>query len=190
MYARPIHRTAWAPIARSGLDQVHCKPLSAPPSSGISETSTSRTWGGLRAALRQAAYRRSIARTASDWAAALWQSRTWRASRVRSPPHGGPLFLGCEKHPETAGTLDRLARVVNITTLKDGYAVLLAVVAWSAAPGHGAGAKATAAGSRAVARRGTFGTQTIGFLRLAILRPQKGGDVMIPTRICHQGLSR
>jgi hypothetical protein len=31
MYARLIHRTAWAPIARSGLDQVHCKPLSAPP---------------------------------------------------------------------------------------------------------------------------------------------------------------
>jgi hypothetical protein len=95
-----------------------------PASSGISETSTSRIWGGLRAALRQAAYRRSIARTASGWAATLWQSRTWRASRVRSPPQGGPLFLSCDKHPETAGALDRLARVVNITNLKDGYAVL------------------------------------------------------------------
>ena len=36
-------------------------------------------------------------------------------------------FLGCEKHPEAAGTLDRLARVVNIPILKDDYDVLRAI---------------------------------------------------------------
>ena len=46
--------------------------------------------------------------------------------------------------------------------------MLLAVVAFPAAPGRGAGAKVTAAGSHAVARRMTFGTQTVGFLKLAI----------------------
>ena len=55
--------------------------------------------------------------------------------------------------------------------------MLLAVVAWSAALGRGAGAKVSAAGFHAVARRMAFGTQTVGFLRLAILRPLKGGGV-------------
>ena len=46
--------------------------------------------------------------------------------------------------------------------------MLLAVVAWSAAPGRGAGVKVSTAGSHAVAWRVTLGTQTIGFLKLAI----------------------
>ena len=46
--------------------------------------------------------------------------------------------------------------------------MLLAVVAWPAAHGRGARAKMTAAGSHAVAWRVTFGTETIGFLKLAI----------------------
>ena len=66
------------------------------------------------------------------------------------------------------GPLDRLARVVNIPTLVDDCDVLLAVVAWPAAPGRGAGAKVSTAGSHAVAWRMTFGTQTVGFLKLAI----------------------
>ena len=68
--------------------------------------------------------------------------------------------------------------------------MLFAVVAWPAAHGRGAQAKLTAAGSHAVAWRVTFGTQMVGFLELAILRPLKGGEVMIPSRIRHQGLSR
>ena len=46
--------------------------------------------------------------------------------------------------------------------------MLLAVVAFPAAHGRGAGAKVTAAGSHAVAWRVTFGTETVGFLELAI----------------------
>ena len=68
--------------------------------------------------------------------------------------------------------------------------MLFAVVAWPAAHGRGAGAKVTIAGSHAVAWRVTFGTQMVGFLELAILRRLKGGEVMIPGRIRHQGLSR
>jgi hypothetical protein len=49
--------------------------------------------------------------------------------------------------------LKRLARVVNIPTLMDDCEVLLAVVASPAAHGRGAGAKVTATGSNAVARR-------------------------------------
>src|SRR5215216_2277144 len=49
----------------------------------------------------------------------------------------------------------------------DDHDVLLTVVAWPQAPGRGAGAKVTAAGSHAVARRVTFGTKTVGFLELA-----------------------
>jgi GNAT superfamily N-acetyltransferase len=80
-------------------------------------------------------------------------------------------FLGCEKHPEAAGTqgpLDRLARVVRIPTLTYDYYVLLAVVAWPAAHGRGVGAKLIAAGSHAVAWRVAFGAETVGFLKLAI----------------------
>jgi hypothetical protein len=55
--------------------------------------------------------------------------------------------------------------------------VLFAVVARPAAHGRGARAKLTAAGSHAVARRVTFGTQTVGFLKLAILRPLKGAGL-------------
>jgi len=50
----------------------------------------------------------------------------------------------------------------------DDYDVLLAVVAWPAAHGRGAGAKVSTAGSHAVAWRVTLGTQTVGFLKLAI----------------------
>ena len=53
-------------------------------------------------------------------------------------------------------------------TLMDDYDMLLAVVAWSAADGRGAGAKVTAAGPHAVALRMAFGTQTVGFLKPAI----------------------
>jgi hypothetical protein len=49
--------------------------------------------------------------------------------------------------------LNLLARAVNIPTVVDGCDVLLAVVAFPAAHGRGAVAKATAAGSHAVARR-------------------------------------
>ena len=76
--------------------------------------------------------------------------------------------MGCEKHPEAAGTLNRIARVVNIPTVLDDYAVLLAVVAWPAAHGRGAGAKVTAAGSHTVAWRVAFGTEAVGFLKLTI----------------------
>src|SRR5215210_6709845 len=55
-----------------------------------------------------------------------------------------------------------------IPTLMDSYAVLLAVVAWPATHGRGAVAKVTAAGSHAVAWRVTLGTETVGFLKLAI----------------------
>jgi hypothetical protein len=50
----------------------------------------------------------------------------------------------------------------------DDCAVLLAVVARSAAHGRGAGAKVTEAGSHAEAWRVVFGTETIGFLKLPI----------------------
>src|SRR5215204_901773 len=50
----------------------------------------------------------------------------------------------------------------------DAFDVLLAVVAWPAALGRGAGTKLTTAGSHAVAWRMAFGTQTLGFLKLAI----------------------
>src|SRR5215213_6971450 len=50
----------------------------------------------------------------------------------------------------------------------DAFDVLLAVVALPAAHGRSAGAKVTAAGSHAVAWRMTFGTETVGFLKLAI----------------------
>ena len=46
--------------------------------------------------------------------------------------------------------------------------MLIAVVAFPATHGRGAGAKATAAGSHAVAWRMSFGTETVGFLKLAI----------------------
>jgi hypothetical protein len=68
----------------------------------------------------------------------------------------------------SAEPLDCLARAVKTPTLKDGYDVLLAVVALPAAPGREAGAKVTAARSHAVAWRVTFGTETVGFLELAI----------------------
>jgi hypothetical protein len=48
------------------------------------------------------------------------------------------------------------------------YDVLLAVVAWPAAHGRGARAEVTTAGSHAVARRVTLGTELVGFLKLAI----------------------
>ena len=66
------------------------------------------------------------------------------------------------------GPLDHLARAVIIPTLKDDYAVLLAVEAKSAAHARGAGTKVTATGSHAVARRVTFGTETVGFFKFAI----------------------
>src|SRR5215208_1063546 len=58
-------------------------------------------------------------------------------------------------------------RVVNNPTpwIRD---MLLAVVAFHATHGRGARAKLTAAGSHAVARRMAFGTETVGFLKLAI----------------------
>jgi len=46
--------------------------------------------------------------------------------------------------------------------------MLLAAVAFSATHGRGAGAKLTTAGSHAVAWRMAFGTETVGFLKLAI----------------------
>jgi GNAT superfamily N-acetyltransferase len=76
--------------------------------------------------------------------------------------------LGCEKHPEAAGTLDRLARVVKIPAFVDDYDVLRAVVASPAAHGRGVGAKLTTAGSHAVTWCMAFGTKTVGFLKLAI----------------------
>jgi len=77
--------------------------------------------------------------------------------------------LSRKKHPAAAaGPLDHLARVVNIPTVMDGCEVLLTVVARSAAPGRGTGAKVTAAGSHAVAWRVTVGTETVGFLEFAI----------------------
>jgi hypothetical protein len=82
-----------------------------PVSVGIFATSTCNTWVSVTAAPRRVARRRTIPRAASGWAAALWWSRTWRAFTVRSPPHGSPLFLGCENHPEAAGTLDRPKRL-------------------------------------------------------------------------------
>lgn len=72
------------------------------------------------------------------------------------------------RSPWAAGPLDRLARVVKIPALVDGSDVLLAEVAWPAAPARGADAKVTAAGSHAVARRVTFGTEAVGFLEPAI----------------------
>ena len=69
-------------------------------------------------------------------------------------------------------------------------ALCFAVVDWPAAHGRWKGAKVSTAGSHAVARRVTFGTQTVGFLKLAILGPLKGGEAKIPSRIRHQGLSR
>ena len=80
----------------------------------------------------------------------------------------GHLFLGCEEYPKAGGTLDPLAMAVKIPSLMDGYAVLLAVVAFPAAHGRGAGAKMTTAGPHAVAWRMTFGTEPVGFLKLAI----------------------
>jgi hypothetical protein len=53
-------------------------------------------------------------------------------------------------------------------TVVDECDVLLAVIAWPQAPGRGAGAKVTAARSHAVAWRMSFGTETVGFLELAI----------------------
>jgi hypothetical protein len=76
--------------------------------------------------------------------------------------------LRCEKHPEAGGTLGCLARAVKIPTLMDNCDVLLAVVAWPPAHGRGARAKVTAAGSHAVAWRMAFGTETVGFLKLAV----------------------
>jgi hypothetical protein len=72
------------------------------------------------------------------------------------------------RSPWAAGPLDRLARVVNVPTIVDGYDVLLAVVARPAAHGRGARAKATAAGSHAVARRVALGTEAVGFLEPAV----------------------
>ena len=66
------------------------------------------------------------------------------------------------------GALNRLARVVNVPTLMDDYDVLLTVVACTAADGRGTRAQVTTAGSHAVAWRMTFGTQTVGFLKIAI----------------------
>jgi hypothetical protein len=72
------------------------------------------------------------------------------------------------RSPWAEGLLDLLARVVNAPTIADECDVLLAVVAWPAAHGRGAGAKVTTAASDAVAWRMSFGTQTVGFLKLAI----------------------
>src|SRR5215213_7331164 len=58
--------------------------------------------------------------------------------------------------------------LVNVPTVVDAFDVLLTVVAWPQAPGRGAGAKVSTAGSHAVAWRMSFGTQTVGFLKLAI----------------------
>src|SRR5215213_8827286 len=58
--------------------------------------------------------------------------------------------------------------LVNVPTVVDAFDVLLTVVAWPQAPGRGAGAKVSTAGSHAVAWRMTFGTETVGFLKLAI----------------------
>ena len=57
--------------------------------------------------------------------------------------------------------------------------MLLAVVAWPAAYGRGTGAKVSAAGSHAVAWDVAFGTETVGFLKLAILRPLKGARLRL-----------
>jgi hypothetical protein len=46
--------------------------------------------------------------------------------------------------------------------------MLLAVVAFPATHGRGAGAQLTTAGSHAVAGHMAFGTETVGFLKLAI----------------------
>jgi hypothetical protein len=46
--------------------------------------------------------------------------------------------------------------------------MLLAVVVCTAAHGRGAGAQLTTAGSHAVAWRMSFGTEPVGFLKLAI----------------------
>ena len=79
------------------------------------------------------------------------------------------LLLGRDtpRSPRAAGPLDRLARVVNVPTLMDDYDVLLTVVAWPAALGRRAGAKVSTAGSHAVAWRVAFGTEKVGFLKLA-----------------------
>src|SRR5688572_1373811 len=47
--------------------------------------------------------------------------------------------------------------------------MLLAVVAFPAAHGRGAGARVTAAGSHAVAWRMSFGAEAVGLLKLAIV---------------------
>ena len=67
-----------------------------------------------------------------------------------------------------AAPLVRPARAVNIPTLVDDHAVLLAVVARPAAHGRGKGTKVTAAGSHAVAWRVASGTEAVGFLKLAV----------------------
>src|SRR5215204_6191400 len=55
-----------------------------------------------------------------------------------------------------------------IPTVVYKYGVLLAVVAWPAAHGRGARARVTPARSHAVAWRVTLGTETVGFLELAV----------------------
>src|SRR5215207_8163397 len=64
-----------------------------PVSVGILETSMSKTWEGVRAALHRAACR-CATRAALGGAVALWRSRTWRALRVCFPAHRGPLLMG------------------------------------------------------------------------------------------------
>ena len=66
--------------------------------------------------------------------------------------------------------LNRLARIVNIPTVVDTRLrdMLLAVVAWPAAHARGARARVTAIRSYAVAWRVAFGTEPVGFLKLAI----------------------
>src|SRR5215212_6467964 len=55
-----------------------------------------------------------------------------------------------------------------IPTVVDECAVLLAVVAWPASHGRGTRAKVTVPVSHTVARRAAAGTETVGFLKLAV----------------------
>ncbi len=140
---------------------------------GILETSMSKTRGGVRSAPRSAAcwrasWRASLCQT--RWICRAMAPRTRRALRVRCLAHRGPP-LGVSDTPKPLGRrASRSPRKASSMSLPSWmtYDVLLAVVAWPAAPGRGAGAKVATAGSHAVARRMTFGTEAVGFLKRAL----------------------
>src|SRR5215204_2354527 len=78
-----------------------------PVSVGILETSMSKTWEGVRAALHRAACR-CATRAALGGAVAVWRSRTWRSLRAYSMDLREKIVASVKKivpESETAYTL-------------------------------------------------------------------------------------